>query len=59
MSNYRRYRVEGGCYFFTVALLNRQSYLLLDNIEHLRQAFCYVMKKHPFKIDAAVISWLC
>jgi len=55
MSNYRRYRVEGGCYFFTVALLNRQSYLLVDNIEYLRQAFRYVMNRHPFKIDAAVI----
>jgi len=55
MSNYRRYRVEGGCYFFTVALLNRQSYLLVDNIEYLRQAFHYVIKRHPFKIEAAVI----
>ena len=55
MSNYRRSRVEGGCYFFTITLLNRQSYLLVDNIEHLRQAFRDVMKTHPFKIDAAVI----
>jgi len=55
MSNYRRYRVKGGCYFFTVALLNRQSHLLVDNIEHQRQAFRYVMERHPFKIDAAVI----
>jgi len=47
--------VEGGCYFFTVALANRQSRLLVDNIEYLRQAFRYVMKAHPFKIDAAVI----
>jgi len=47
MSNYRRYRVKGGCYFFTVALLNRQSYLLVDNIEYLRQSFRYVMERHP------------
>jgi hypothetical protein len=26
MSNYRRVRIEGGCYFFTVALANRQSH---------------------------------
>ncbi len=55
MPNYRRFRVEGGCYFFTVALANRQSGLLTDHIEYLRQAFRQVMKVHPFKIDAAVI----
>ena len=55
MSNYRRVRVEGGCYFFTVALANRQSQLLTDHIDYLRQAFRDVMKAHPFKIDAAVI----
>ena len=40
---------------FTIAFLNRQSYLLVENIEYLRQAFRDVMKTHPFKIDAAVI----
>jgi len=30
MSNYRRVRIEGGCYFFTVALANRQSHLLIE-----------------------------
>jgi putative transposase len=55
MSNYRRVRVKGGCYFFTLALANRQSHLLTDHIEYLRQAFREVMKAHPFKIDAAVI----
>ncbi len=55
MSNYRRYRVEGPCYFFTVTLLDRKSSLLTENIDNLRQAFRQVMKDHPFKIDAAVI----
>ena len=55
MSNYRRVHIEGGCYFFTVALANRKLHLLIDNIEYLRQAFREVMKAHPFKIDAAVI----
>ncbi len=55
MSNYRRYRVEGGCYFFTLVLANRQSHLLIENIDSLRQAFREVMNAHPFKIDAAVI----
>ncbi len=55
MPNYRRVRIEGGCYFFTVAIANRQTRLLTENIEHLRQAFRDVMQAHPFKIDAAVI----
>ncbi|MDM8561971.1 hypothetical protein QUF54_01295 [Candidatus Marithioploca araucensis] len=55
MSNYRRVRVEGGCYFFTLALANRKLHLLIDHIEYLRQAFRKVMRAHPFKIDAAVI----
>ncbi len=55
MPNYCRVCVEGGCYFFTVALANRKSHVLIDNIEYLRQAFREVMKSHPFKIEAAVI----
>ena len=38
-----------------MVLANRQSCLLVENIEYLRQAFRQVMKAHPFKIDAAVI----
>jgi len=55
MTNYRRYRVKGGCYFFTVVLLNRNSVLLTDNIDLLRFAFKYVKNKHPFDIDALVV----
>ncbi len=55
MSNYRRFYVDGGCYFFTVAIANRKSNLLTDNIEYLRKAFREVMQAHPFKIDAIVI----
>ncbi len=39
MSNYIRYRVPGGCYFFTVNLLERKQKLLIENIESLRYAF--------------------
>lgn len=55
MSNYRRYRVPGGSYFFTVNLLNRHATLLADHIDPLRAAFRKVREDHPFHIDAIVI----
>jgi hypothetical protein len=33
MSNYRRAFVSGGCWFFTVNLLDRRQTLLVDHIE--------------------------
>jgi putative transposase len=55
MPNYRRWRVPGGCYFFTVNLLNRRRTLLVDHIDVLRDAFRRVQEAQPFHIDAAVI----
>ncbi|HWB19918.1 MAG TPA: transposase [Phycisphaerales bacterium] len=55
MSNYRRWRVAGGCYFFTVNLLNRRQQLLIDHIDLLRSAFRKVRDAHPFHIDAVVV----
>jgi len=49
---YRRVRVEGGCYFFTVALADRKSNLLVTNINLLRAA---VKTSHPFTIDSMVV----
>ena len=39
MTAYRRYRLKGGCYFFTVALAERGGSLLTENIGGLRVAF--------------------
>lgn len=55
MPNYRRQRVAGGRYFFTVALQDRSSSLLIDRIADLRQAFRSVRSTRPFKIDALVV----
>lgn len=55
MANYRRNRVPGGSYFFTVALENRNSHLLTDRIEPLRNAVRVVRQRHPFFIDAWVV----
>ena len=53
--DYRRVRQNGGTYFFTVNLENRQQDLLVRNINILRESFRTVKQKHPFVIDAAVI----
>ena len=55
MSNYRRARLQDGCYFFTVVLNNRNSSLLVEHIDLLRAAMRFVKAKHPFEIDAIVV----
>ena len=55
MTNYRRYRLKGGCYFFTVALAERRSRLLTENIQGLRTASRAVKQAHPFMMEAVVI----
>ena len=56
MSDYRRYRVPGGCYFFTVNLLERrENDLLIKEIDLLRDAVRRVKHKRPFHIDAWVV----
>lgn len=55
MPNYRRYRIPGGCYFFTVNLLERRRALLVDEIEWLREVVRVVKQKRPFYIDAWVV----
>ena len=50
---YRRVKVKGETYFFTLVTYNRQPFLTQpENIDLLRKAFHYVMQKHPFTIDA-------
>jgi putative transposase len=55
MTAYRRYRVKGGCYFFTVALAERRGNLLTENLKGLRAAFREVKQVHPFEMEAIVI----
>jgi len=55
MTDYRRYRVTGGTYFFTVNLADRKGALLTEHIDTLRNAFRDVKKAHPFQLDAIVI----
>jgi putative transposase len=55
MPNYLRYRIKGGCYFFTVNLLERKSTLLIDHIDLLRESVRLCKQKRPFHIDAWVV----
>jgi putative transposase len=55
MSHYRRNRVEGGCYFFTVNLHDRRSDALVVEIEARRTAVRAARARHPFHIDAWVV----
>jgi len=55
MPDYRRNRLPGGCYFFTVNLLERRSDMLVSRIEVLRDAVRKVRVARPFHIDAWVV----
>jgi putative transposase len=48
MTNYRRDRLNEGCYFFTVALAARRGRLLTENIQELRIAFLEGKQTLPF-----------
>jgi putative transposase len=52
---YRRNRVTGGTYFFTVTLRDRSSDILVRQIHLLRDAFRLVRAQRTFMIDAVVI----
>jgi putative transposase len=56
MSDYRRVRVSGGCYFFTVVTYQRRP--LFGDAHHvglLRQGLAWTKVRRPFAIDAVVI----
>lgn len=55
MPNYRRNRVPGGTYFFTVCLADRRSNLLVAQIDALRTVVKKVRAQRPFHIDAWVV----
>ena len=55
MPNYRRNRVQGGWYFFTVDLRDRRCDLPVVEIDALRSAVRAARARHPFRIDAWVV----
>ncbi len=55
MTEYRRNRVPGGTFFFTVNLYDRKSHLLVQQINTLREAVRRTQRRTPFQIDAWVV----
>ncbi|WP_260295628.1 REP-associated tyrosine transposase [Sedimenticola hydrogenitrophicus] len=55
MVQYRRNRVPGGTYFFTVTLRDRHSKAMIEHIDALRTAFRETLRERPFEIDAMVV----
>lgn len=52
MPHYVRPTVTGACVFFTVALADRGSSLLVREVDLLREAVARVRTARPFRIDA-------
>lgn len=53
---YRRINAPGGTFFFTQVTFERRRIFADEGaVEQLRQAFRYVMLRHPFTIEAAVV----
>jgi len=56
MSNYRRARVTGGTYFFTLVAHERRPVLVNENTRAaLRAAVQAVREEHPFVVEAWVL----
>ena len=49
--NYRRAKIPGASYFFTLTLADRTSSLLTEQVNILRE----VKDQHPFEIEAIVV----
>jgi putative transposase len=55
MPQYRRAKIEGNAFFFTVVLADRSSTLLVDEVDRLRQAYRTVQEKRPFETIAICV----
>ena len=55
MSRYRRAKIEGGAFFFTLTIANRSDDLLVRQIERLRRAYKVVQERLPFETIAICI----
>ncbi len=55
MANYRRARIPGGTFFFTVTLADRSSKLLVEQIARLREFYVRVQDRHPFETIAICV----
>jgi hypothetical protein len=61
MPNYRRAFVSGGCWFFTVNVLERKGSLLVDHIDQLRESVTRTRRQamRTFQQVATYQGYLC
>jgi putative transposase len=55
MTRYRRAKVEGGVFFFTVTLADRSSDLLVRHVDQLRRVYASVQNRHAFETIAICV----
>ena len=55
MPEYRRAKIAGGTYFFTVAIAERSDDLLVREIDRLRHAYRTVQSRRPFETIAICV----
>jgi putative transposase len=55
MPHYIRAHIEGGVFFFTVALADRSSDVLVRHVDRLRRIYASVQKRYPFETVAICV----
>jgi putative transposase len=55
MVHYRRNRIRGGTFFFTITLADRRSRMLVEHADLLREAFRILRREHPFQIEVIAV----
>jgi putative transposase len=55
MSRYRRAKLEGGTFFFTVTLADRSTDVLVREIDRLRRVYGSVQRRYPFETIAICV----
>jgi len=55
MPNYRRIKIEGGCFFVTVCLADQRATTLVDHIGELKEAWHWTKARLPFSSPAWVV----
>ena len=55
MSRYRRAKIEGGTFFFTVTLADRSSSILVQQIDLLRRSYRATQQSYPFETIAICV----
>ncbi len=55
MSRYRRTKIQGGVFFFTVTLADRSSDLLVRHVDRLRRMYTSARQRNPFETIAICV----